>query len=53
MIFKILELHSSTEEVPLDFDVPQGLDSLYFIGCKIGLGAKIKAMDPSVDIMNC
>ena len=28
MIFKILEFHGSMKEVPLDFDVPQSLNSL-------------------------
>ena len=48
-----LELHNNTKEVPFDLDIPQSLNSLYFVGCKIGLGAKIKATNPSVDIMNC
>ena len=28
MIFEIPEFHNSTKEVPLDFDIPQSLDSL-------------------------
>ena len=28
MIFRILEFHNSMKEVPLDFDIPQSLDSL-------------------------
>ena len=51
MIFRILELHSSTKEIPLDLDIPQSLDSLKLVACKIGLGAKIKATNPSIDIM--
>ena len=33
-------------------DIPQSLNSLQFIGCKIGPGTKIKAANPSADIMN-
>ena len=53
MIFGILEFHSNTKEIPLDFDIPQSLNFLQFVGYKIGLGTKIKAMKPSIDIMNC
>ena len=53
MIFGILEFHSSMKEIPLDFDIPQSLNSLQFLGCKIGLLTNIKAMNPSIDIMKC
>ena len=53
MIFGILEFHSSTKEVPFDFDIPQSLDSLKFKGCKIGFGTKIKATNQTIDVMNC
>ena len=53
VIFGIPEFHSSTKEVPLDFDIPQSHNSLQFVGCKIGLGTKIKATNPSIYIMNC
>ena len=52
VIFRILELYSSTKEIPLDLDIPQSLDSLKLVGRKIGLGTKIKATNPSVDIMS-
>jgi len=53
LIFGILEFHSSTKEIQLDFDILQSLNSLQFVGCKIGLGTKIKAKIPSINIMNC
>ena len=51
--FGVLDFHSNTKEIPLDFDIPQSLNSLQFAGCKIGLGTKIKAKNPSIDIINC
>ena len=50
---EIPEFHSSTKEIPFDFEIPQSFNSLQFLGCKIGLGTEIKAMNQSVDIMNC
>ena len=53
MIFRISKFHNGMKEIPLDFDIPQSLNSLQFVGCKIGLGTKIKALNLSVDITNC
>ena len=53
VIFRIPEFHSSTKEIPLDFDIPQNLNSLQFVGYKIGFSTEIKATNPSVDVMNC
>ena len=53
MIFVIPEFHNGTKEIPLDFDIPQSLKSLQFVGYKIGPGTEIKATNPSIDIMNC
>ena len=53
MIFGIPKFHSNTKEGLLDFDIPQSLDSLQFVGYKIGFGTEIKATNPSVDIVDC
>ena len=53
MIFVIPEFHNDTKEIPLDFDIPQSLNSLQFVGYKIGPSTEIKATNPSIDIMNC
>ena len=53
MIFGIPEFHNGMKEIPLDFDIPQNLNSLQFVGYKIGFSTEIKATNPSVDVMNC
>jgi len=51
MVFSILELHDGMEKIPLDLDIPKSLDPRKLVGNEIGLGDKIKAMNPSVVIM--
>ena len=53
VIFRIPKFHSSPKEISLDFDIPQSLNYLQFVGCKIGPSTEIKATNPSIDIMNC
>ena len=51
MVFNSLKLDGDTEKIPLDLDIPWSLDPLQLVDSEIGLGDKIKATNPSIDIM--